>query len=226
LTVLPPCEKPQSKAIPEKYPSGSGFTLITDRSGITPQTRPVVQQYLFSRKMKTLIIALSIITTLIGSVNAQGLSAQERRSIIVASQRYPDLMSANTPHAKAFEKLLSQSIAAKSVVFRDPNWPLLIAQKAQQSLPALQQGRTTVGRVAIEKYEDAISEMMKSKNPRLQQYAQLEQAAHQAELAGDAATAANIRAQQAQLQALGRIEQALHRIEGDIFRIKQELGIP
>lgn len=176
--------------------------------------------------MKKLILTILTITTLVECVAAQGLSAQERRSIIVASQRYPDLMSANTPHAKAFENLMAKSIAAKSIVFRDPNWPLLIAQKAQQSLPTLQQGRTTVGRVAIEKYEDAIADMLKSKNPRIQQYAQLEQAAHQAELSGDTATAANLRAQQAQLQALGRIEQALDRLEGDIFRIKQELRIP
>jgi hypothetical protein len=176
--------------------------------------------------MKTLVLALIIVATSAGCVIAQGLSAKERRSLIVASQRYPDLMAANTAHAKAFESLLAKSIATKSVVFRDSNWPLLIAQRAQQSLPALQQGRTTVGRVAIEKYEDAIADMLRSKNPRLQQYAQLEQAAHQAELAGDTATAANIRAQQAQLQALGRIEQALDRLEADIFRIKQELRIP
>jgi hypothetical protein len=176
--------------------------------------------------MKTILFIIAAVVGIQASSWGQGLSAQERRSIIVASQRYPDLQSPNTAHSQAFEKLLSQSMATKSVVFRDPNWPLLIAQKAQQSLPALQQGRTKVGRVPIEKYEDAIAQMLKSPNPKVQQYAQLEQAAHQAELSGDTATAAQLRAQQAQLQALGRIESKLQQIEGDIFRIKQELSIP
>jgi hypothetical protein len=176
--------------------------------------------------MRSLILALIGLAASGSWGHAQGLSAQERRSIIVASQRYPDLMSANTPHARAFEDLLARSIAAKSVVFRDPNWPLLIAQRAQQGLPALQRGRTTVGRVPIEKYEDAIADMLQSRNPRLREYAQLEQLAHQAELSGDLASAAKIRGQQAQLQALGRIEQALRRIEEDLFRLKRELQIP
>ena len=176
--------------------------------------------------MKTIAIIGLLFHIALSTCIAQSLTAQERRAIIIASQRYPDLQSPDTLHAKAFEKLLNQSIETKSVVFRDPTWPILIAEKAQQSLPTLQQGRKRIGRVPIEKYEDAIADMLKSKNPKMQQYAQLEQAAHQAELTGDTATAANLRAQQAQLKALGRIEQRLGQIERDIFRVKQELGIP
>lgn len=174
--------------------------------------------------MKTIAIIGIIIQITLAACMAQSLTPQERRSIIIASQRYPDLQSPDTLHAKAFEKILNQAIETKSVVFRDSNWPIIIAEKAQKSLPTLQQGRRRIGRVPIEKYEDALADMLKSKNPKMQQYAQLEQAAHQAELAGDAATAANLRAQQAQLQALGRIEQKLEQIERDIFRVKQEIG--
>jgi len=170
--------------------------------------------------MKKIQIILLVIAFLIEPTIAQDLTAQERRSMIIASQRFPDLMRANTPHAKAFEQLLSRSIAANSVVFRDPNWPLIIAQRAQDSLPALQQGRRTVGRVEIEKYEDAIANMLRSRNPRTQQYGRLEHAAHQAELAGDHATATNIRSQLANLQALGRIEHELGRLAAEIATLR------
>jgi hypothetical protein len=176
--------------------------------------------------MKIIALIVVVIQVTLTAGMAQSLTASERRSLIIASQRYPDLQSADTLHAKAFEKLLNQAIETKSVVFRDSNWPIIIAEKAQQSLPTLQQGRRSIGRLPIEKYEDALADMLKSKNPKMQHYAQLERAAHQAELAGDTRTAANLRAQQAQLQALGRIEQKLEQIEMDIFRVKQQIGIP
>ena len=176
--------------------------------------------------MKTIALIGLLLNITFSSCMAQSLTIEERRSLIIASQRYPDLQTPGTRHAKAFEKILNESIETKSVIFRDPNWPILIAEMAQNSLPTLQKGRRRLGRAPIEKYEDAIADMQKSKNPKMQQYAKLELAAHQAELAGDKVTAANLRAQQAQLQALGRIEQQLGQIEMDISRVKHELGIP
>jgi len=146
--------------------------------------------------------------------------------LMIASQRYRDLKKENTPHYKAYQKLLTQSIQTKSVVFKDPNWPLILAEQSRKSLPTLQQGSMRVGRTDIEKYEDAIAKMLSSKDPQERQYGQLEQAAHQAELAGDTVKAAQLRAQLAELQALGRIEALLNQVNDDIWRIKTELGIP
>lgn len=94
------------------------------------------------------------------------------------------------------------------------------------SLTATQQGPRKIGRTEIEKYEDAIAKMLVSKNPVVRQYGQLEQAANQAELAGDPVRAAEIRTQLAQLRALGRIEALLQQMNDDIWRIKLELGVP
>lgn len=68
--------------------------------------------------------------------------------------------------------------------------------------------------------------MLKSKDPLERQYGALEQAAHQAELAGHNARAAELRGQLANLGALGRIESLLNQLSNDIWQIKQELGIP
>ena len=157
---------------------------------------------------------------------AKPLSAGENRALLIASQRYPDLQRENTAHSMAYQKLLEQSITAKSVVFKDSNWPLLLAEKSRQSLIATQQGPRRVGRTEIEKYEDAIAKMLKSDSPTVRQYGELEQAAHQAELAGDMARAAEIRARLAELQTLGRIERLLNQLNDDIWRIKRELGVP
>ena len=158
--------------------------------------------------------------------SGQGLSAAENRSMMIASQRYGDLQKEGTPHYKAFQNLLNQSIKAKSVVFKDPNWPLIIAEQSRKSLPALQQGSRKVGRTAVEKYEDAIAEMLKSKDPDERRYGELEQAAHQAELSGDTVRAAELRAQLANLRALGRIEALLNEMSHDIWQLKRELGMP
>ena len=157
-------------------------------------------------------------------LQAQNFSAQEVRSIIVASQKYPDLQDAGSAHYKAFQKLLGQSLKAESRVFQSSNWPMQIAEKSRERLPALQRGRRTVGRTKIEKYEDAIDDMLKSKNPRVREFAQLEQAAYEAELEGDDETAAKIREKQAELQALGRIEALLRQLENDIWRLQQQLN--
>ena len=160
------------------------------------------------------------------AAEAQPLTASETRAMIIASQRYPDLQRAGTPHFEAFQRLLAQSIRTESVVFKDPEWPLRIAEHARESLPALQQGARRVGRTPIERYEDAINSMIESGNPSLRQYGLLEREAHQAELAGDSAKAARIRAELAQLQALGRIEALLNQMSHDIWRVKNRLGIP
>jgi hypothetical protein len=176
--------------------------------------------------MKTLLALATILLIGVTPAIAQGLTAQENRSLMIASQRYADLQREGTPHYEAFHKLLDQAITSKSVVFKDPNWPLVIAEKSRASLSALQQGTRKVGRTGIEKYEDAIAKMLQSDNPKTRQYGQLEQAAHQAELAGDTEKAAQIRAQLAQLQALGRIESLLNSLSNDIWNIKRELRIP
>jgi hypothetical protein len=157
---------------------------------------------------------------------AQGLTALENRSLMIASQRYPDLQREDSAHYKAYQKLLDQSIKSKSVVFKDPNWPLVLAEKSRQSLPTLQQGGKRIGRTDIEKYEDAIAKMLDSKSPTVRMYGELEQSAHKAELAGDTAKAAEIRARLADLRALGRIEALLVQLNDDIWRIKLELGVP
>ena len=68
--------------------------------------------------------------------------------------------------------------------------------------------------------------MLKSDSPAFRQYGELEQAAHQAELAGDARRAAEIRARLAELRALGRSESLLQQVNDDIWRVKLELGMP
>jgi len=176
--------------------------------------------------MKTLFTLAIALLLGIAHSQAEGLSAQENRSLMIASQRYADLQRQGTPHYEAFQKILNQAIKSKSVVFKDPNWPLLLAEKSRDNLPALQQGTRKVGRTQIEKYEDLIAKMSQSADPKIRQYGQLEQAAHQAELAGDTAKAAQIRAQLAQLHALGRIESLLNTLSTDIWRIKLELGVP
>jgi hypothetical protein len=102
----------------------------------------------------------------------------------------------------------------------------VLAERSRQSLTATQQGPRRVGRTDVEKYEDMITRMLKSDNPAVRQYGVLEQAAHQAELAGDTVRAAELRAQLAELRALGRIEALLNQVNNDIWRIKLELGIP
>jgi hypothetical protein len=151
------------------------------------------------------------------------LSPAENRAMMMASQRYPDLQKEGTPHYKAYQQLLEQSIKTKSLVFNDPEWPLLLAEKSRAGLIATQQGPRRIGRTKVEKYEDVIAKMLKSKDPTTRQYGTLEQAAHQADLAGDVARAAEIRAQLAELQALGRIEALLNQVNDDIWRLKQEL---
>jgi hypothetical protein len=161
-----------------------------------------------------------------GLVQGQSLTAQERRALLIASQRYPDLQRDGTPHSVAYQKLLAQAIATRSVVFRNPEWPLAIAEKSRASLPALQQGAKRVGRTDVEKYEDVIARMAASSDPKVRQYGLLEQEAWKAELDGDSAKAALLRAQSAQLRALGRIESLLVSLDRDIGDIKRELGIP
>jgi hypothetical protein len=158
--------------------------------------------------------------------SAQPLSAGENRAMLIASQRYPDLQREESAHYKAYQTLLDQVVKAKSVVFKDPNWPLVLAERSRQSLTATQQGPRRIGRTEVEKYEDVIARMLKSDNPAMRQYGVLEQAAHQAELAGDAVRAAELRAQLAELRARGRIEALLNQVNSDIWRIKLELGIP
>ncbi len=158
--------------------------------------------------------------------SAQPLTGAENRSLLIASQRYPDLQREGTAHYAAYQNLLNQAIKTKSVVFKDPNWPLVLAEKSRASLTATQQGPKRVGRTEVEKYEGTIARMLKSDNPTIRQYGELEQAAHQAELAGDAARAAEIRTRLAELRVLGRIEALLNQVNSDIWRIKQELGIP
>jgi hypothetical protein len=176
--------------------------------------------------MKTLGLLILLLAFCIPVVSAAPLSAAENRALLIASQRYPDLQREGTAHYTAYQQLLDQSIKTKSVVFKNPNWPLLLAEKSRASLTATQQGPRKVGRTEIEKYEDAIAKMLVSKNPVVRQYGQLEQAAHQAELAGDPVRAAEIRTQLAQLRALGRIEALLQQMNDDIWRIKLELGVP
>lgn len=158
--------------------------------------------------------------------SAQALTAGENRALLIASQRYPDLQRESTAHYAAYQNLLNQAIRTKSVVFRDPDWPLLLAEKSRASLTATQQGPRRIGRTAVERYEETIAKMLKSDNPTTRQYGELEQAAHQAELAGDAVRAADIRIRLAELRALGRIEALLNQVNSDIWRIKQELRIP
>lgn len=176
--------------------------------------------------MKTLRLLILLLAFCMPPLSAEPLSAAENRALIIASQRYPDLQREGTAHYKAYQELLSQSIKTKSVVFKDPNWPLLLADKSRASLTATQQGPRRIGRTDIEKYEDAIDKMLASKNPTVRQYGQLEQAAHQAELAGDMARAIEIRNQLEQIRALGRIESLLQQMNDDIWRIKLELGVP
>lgn len=176
--------------------------------------------------MKTLALLILMLACCMPAVSAKPLSAAETRAMIIASQRYPDLQREGTAHYKAYQELLRQSIQTRSVVFKDPNWPLLIAERARASLPATRQGPRRIGRTDIEKYEDAIARMLQSKSPEVRQYGQLEQAAHQAELAGDMERATEIRSQLAQLRALGRIESLLMQLSNDIWQIKLELGIP
>ena len=176
--------------------------------------------------MKTLGLLILLLVFCIPTVTAKPLSAAENRALLIASQRYPDLQREGTAHYTAYQQLLNQSIKAKSVVFKDPNWPLLLAEKSRASLIATQQGPRKVGRTDVEKFEDAIAKMLASKNPVVRQYGELEQAAHQAELAGDAARAAEIRARLTELRALGRIEALLQQLNDDIWRIKLELGVP
>lgn len=176
--------------------------------------------------MKSLISFIFLFAFCILPASAAPLSAAENRALIIASQRYPDLQREDSAHYKAYQKLLGQAIKSKSVVFKNPNWPLLIAETSRNSLTATQQGPRRIGRTGIEKYEDAIAKMLKSNSPTVRQYGELEQSAHQAELAGDTARAAEIRAKLAELQALGRIESLLYQLNDDIWRLKLELGIP
>jgi len=176
--------------------------------------------------MKPFSVLIFLIACATLPVTAKPLSAAETRALIIASQRYPDLQRENTPHYVSYQKLLDQSIKAKSVVFKDPNWPLLLAERSRASLTATRQGPRRIGRTDVEKYEDAIAKMLTSKSPTVRMYGELEQSAHQAELAGDHGRAAEIRARLAELRALGRIEALLVQLSDDIWRIKLELGIP
>jgi hypothetical protein len=160
------------------------------------------------------------------SASAEPLSSAENRSLLIASQRYPDLQREGTPHYKAYQNLLNESIKSKSVVFNDPNWPLILAEKSRASLTATQQGGRRIGRTDVEKYEKTIEKMLTSKDPTIRQYGELEQAAHKADLAGDAAGALEIRSRLAELRALGRIESLLWQMNDEIWRIKQELRRP
>lgn len=176
--------------------------------------------------MKTWIV-LSILLAFCSQITcAQPLTAAENRSLLIASQRYSDLQREGTAHYAAYQKLLRLSIATKSVVFKNPDWPLLLAEKSRASLVATQQGPRRVGRTEVERYEGVIAKMLKSRDPVVRQYGEMEHSAHQAELAGDTARAAEIRARLAELRALGRIESLLNQVNSDIWRIKLELGIP
>lgn len=176
--------------------------------------------------MKTLGLLILLLAFCIPAVSAEPLSAAENRALLIASQRYPDLQREGTAHYTAYQALLNQSIKGKSVVFKDPNWPLLLAEKSRASLPATKQGPRRIGRTDVEKYEDAIAKMLVSKNPVVRQYGELEQAAHQADLAGDTTRAAEIRIRLTELRALGRIESLLQQMSDDIWRLKLELGVP
>jgi len=176
--------------------------------------------------MKTLGLLILLLAFCITQASAKPLSAAENRSLLIASQRYPDLQREKTPHYTAYQQLLNQSIKTKSVVFKNPNWPLILAEKSRQSLAATRQGPRRIGRTDIEKYEDAIAKMLDSNNPSVRMYGELEQSAHQAELAGDTAKATEIRARLAEFRALGRIEALLVQLSDDIWRIKLELGLP
>jgi hypothetical protein len=169
------------------------------------------------------VLLIVLLTFCIPTGSAAPLSAAENRSLLIASQRYPDLQREDTAHYLAFQNLLRQSIRAKSVVFKNPDWPLLLAEKSRASLIATQQGPRKVGRTDVERFEDAIAKMLSSKNPVVRQYGEMEQSAHQAELAGDTARAAEIRARLIELRALGRIESLLEQMSDDIWRIKSEL---
>jgi hypothetical protein len=176
--------------------------------------------------MKTIVALIFALTAFTLHAHGESLSGQERRALLIASQRYPDLQREGTPLYEAYQKLLEQSVKAKSVVFKDPNWPLVIAEKARSSLSVFEQGGRKVGRTDVEKYEDTIAKMLASDSLQTRRYGQLEQAAYQAELAGDTAKAAQIRAELAQLRALGRIEMLLNQMSNDIWNIKRELGMP
>ncbi len=173
--------------------------------------------------MKILLLALTLIAHFIPCVAAQGLTAQEHRAMIFATQRWPELTEPNSPHYKAFDELLTKSVKSKSVVFKDPEWPMRIAEKSRADLPALKRGREKFGRLPIEKYEDAIREMLNSKNEGTREMGQLEASAYQAELAGDHQRASQIRAQIAQKKLLGQIQARLDQLETAIWLIKRNL---
>jgi hypothetical protein len=194
--------------------------------GRSPTHAPRLPRIQPKPKMKHWILLSFLLAICPQIACAQPLTAGENRSLLIASQRYPDLQRESTAHYTAYQNLLKRSIDAKSVVFKDPNWPLVLAEKSRASLTATQQGPRRVGRTDVEKYESVISKMLKSSDPVTRQYGSLEHSAHQAELAGDTARAAEIRASLAELQALGRIEALLNQVNSEIWRIKQELRIP
>ena len=52
---------------------------------------------------------------------------EESRSAIIAVQRYKDLSRPDTELHRAYQLLLGQAVKAKSIVFKDPKWPIIIA---------------------------------------------------------------------------------------------------
>lgn len=163
------------------------------------------------KKIASLILTtLMIIST---SFASDVFNANEMRSAIIAVQKYKALTRPNTDLYRSFNSIFNRSIKSKSKVFKNQNWPLMMADMAYQSLPALKRGGRTVRRVKIVKYEDAVKEMMKSKNPDERAWAQLEFEAHRAELAGNHAEARSLRARQGELECLIALNNLISRLE-------------
>lgn len=171
--------------------------------------------------MKTILTLILITFTQISSVFAgEAFRADEMRSAIIAVQKYKDLTRPNTDLYRSFGSIFHRSVKAKSKVFKNPNWPLLMADKAYQSLPALKRGGRTVGRVKIVKYEDAVKDMMNSNNADDRAWAQLEFEAYRAELAGNQAKARELRSKQGDLECLIALKNLVSRLEALLIELR------
>jgi hypothetical protein len=180
-----------------------------------------------STPMKKLLVRLFLLTafSLPQAFADDAFVGEESRSAIIAVQRYKDLSKPDTELYRAYQSLLGQAIKVKSQVFKDPKWPLLIAEKAHGSLGALQQGARAVGRVKIEKYEETIKEMIASGPPEDQAWARLELAAYEAELAGNTAEAKAIRQKQGELDCLLALKKSVALLSTELALLRVEVQL-
>lgn len=125
---------------------------------------------------------------------SQKINPITNRAYIIAFERYPNMADSSSDMHKRVASIYQRALAARSIVFSDPNWPLLIADKAYSSFGTIN-SEPIVSPTPTEKYEKGIRKNQESPDPTIAAAGNYEWAAYQATLSGDTVKAAELMAQ-------------------------------